>query len=63
MNRFATPVVNWLVCTSLRTVVHVNLGEMDVTQNDIQLEMKGFIFAPAEKLLVSQGTLRARKQR
>ena len=32
---------------------------MDVTQNDIQLEMKGFVFATAEKLLVSQGTLRA----
>lgn len=39
----------------------LNLEEMDVTQNDIQLEMKGFVFAPAEKLLVSQGTLGAPK--
>lgn len=60
LNRFATPGSEQARLHVIKNpVVHVNLEEMDVTQNDIQLEMKGFIFAPAEKLLVSQGTLRA----
>ncbi|MBD8002467.1 DUF5110 domain-containing protein [Phocaeicola sp. Sa1YUN3] len=58
LNRFATPGSEQARLHVIKNpVVHVKLGETDVTQNDIQLEMKGYVFAPAEKLLVSQGAL------
>ena len=58
LNRFATPGSEQARLHVIKNpVVHVKLGETDVTQNGIQLEMKGYVFAPAEKLLVSQGAL------
>lgn len=58
MNRFSTPDSELSRLQVVKNpVVHVKLAATDITRNDVSLEMKGFVFAPADKLLTNDGTL------
>lgn len=58
MNRFSTPDSELSRLQVVKNpVVHVKLAATDITRNDVSLEMKGFVFAPADKLLANDGTL------
>ncbi len=62
LNRFATPGSEFASVKVIKNpVVHVKLASADITSDAVALKMKGFVFAPAEKLLVSTGSLEAPK--
>ena len=62
MNRFATPGSEMASVKVVKNpVLYVKLAVTDVTVNTVSLELKGFDYAPAEKLLSSTGTLAAPK--
>lgn len=62
LNRFATPGSEFASVKVVKNpVVHVKLASADITSDAVALKMKGFVFAPAEKLLVSTGSLEAPK--
>lgn len=58
LNRFATPGSEMARLQVVKNpVMHVKLAKTDVTQHEVELEMKGYVYAPAEKLRISQGAL------
>lgn len=58
LNRFATPGSEMARVQVVKNpVMHVKLAAVDVTRNEVTLEVKGYVFAPAEKLRISQGAL------
>ena len=60
MNRFATPGSEMEQLTVVKNpVVCIRLAATDITRNDVEVEMKGYAYAPADRLLVSQGPLEA----
>lgn len=62
MNRFATPGSEMASVQVIKNpVLHVKLAATDITANGVSLEVKGFEFAPAEKLLSHTGALAAPK--
>lgn len=62
LNRFATPGSEMAALKVVKNpVLHVKLAATDITLNAISLEVKGFEYAPAEKLLSQTGGLTAPK--
>lgn len=60
LNRFATSGSEFAsVQIRKNPVVHVKLHAVDVTADRVQVEMKGFVFAPADNLLKQTGALQA----
>lgn len=60
LNRFATSGSEFAsVQIRKNPVVHVKLHAVDVTADMVQVEMKGFVFAPADNLLKQTGALQA----
>lgn len=60
LNRFATSGSEFAsVQIRKNPVVHVKLHAVDVTADRVQVEMKGFAFAPADRLLKQTGALQA----
>lgn len=60
LNRFATQGSDFAsVQIRKNPVVHVKLHAVDVTADRVQVEMKGFAFAPADRLLKQTGALQA----
>ncbi|WP_235302315.1 discoidin domain-containing protein [Phocaeicola barnesiae] len=64
LNRFATSGSEFAsVQIRKNPVVHVKLHAVDVTADRVQVEMKGFAFAPADNLLKQTGALQAPQAR
>lgn len=64
LNRFATSGSEFAsVQIRKNPVVHVKLHAVDVTADMVQVEMKGFVFAPADNLLKQTGALQAPQAR
>lgn len=64
LNRFATSGSEFAsVQIRKNPVVHVKLHAVDVTADRVQVEMKGFVFAPADNLLKQTGALQAPQAR
>lgn len=64
LNRFATSGSEFAsVQIRKNPVVHVKLHAVDVTADRVQVEMKGFAFAPADRLLKQTGALQAPQAR
>lgn len=64
LNRFATQGSDFAsVQIRKNPVVHVKLHAVDVTADRVQVEMKGFAFAPADRLLKQTGALQAPQAR
>lgn len=64
MNRFATPGSEMAsLKVTKNPLLHVKLATTDITANAVLLEVKGFRFAPEEKMLKQTGTLTAPKVR
>lgn len=62
LNKFATEGSEMASLSVVKNpVLHICLGKTDVTANDIEVEVKGFEFAPAEKMLTKNGQLSAPK--
>lgn len=62
LNKFATEGSEMESLSVVKNpVLHICLGKTDVTANDIEVEVKGFEFAPAEKMLTKNGQLSAPK--
>ncbi len=60
MNRFATEGSEMARLSVVKNpVVRIRLATTDVTRNGVKVEMKGYAYAPAERLLVSKGPLEA----
>ena len=64
LNRFSTEGSEFAsVQIRKNPVVHVKLHPVDVTVEGVQVEMKGFAFAPADRLLKQTGALQAPQAR
>ena len=60
LNRFATPGSSFAsVSIKKNPVLMVRTGKTDVSANEVVLNVNGFVFAPADRLRVSSGTLEA----
>lgn len=62
LNRYATPGSDFASVEIVKNpVLHVKLAATDVTANGLSLSLKGYVYAPADRLLASTGTLTAPK--
>lgn len=60
MNRFATEGSEMERLSVVKNpVVRIRLAATDVTRNGVEVEMKGYVYAPEERLLVSHGEMKA----
>lgn len=58
MNVFATPGTEFAGKTIIKNpVLHIKLASTDITTNSIEVEVKGFVYQPANYSLQSTGTL------
>ena len=58
MNSFATPGTDFANKTIIKNpVLHIKLASTDITVNPIEVEVKGFVYQPANRHLQSTGTL------
>ena len=62
LNRFATPGTEMAKLKVVKNpLLHVRLAKADITAHEINVEVKGFEFAPADTQLAQTGTLTAPK--
>lgn len=58
MNSFATPGTDFAnMILTKNPVLHIKLASTDITVNPIEVEVKGFVYQPANRHLQSTGTL------